>query len=134
MSTPPDPAAVFLAKAREDIYLAKKVKDDANVSVEQMGFLCQQAIEKSLKAVLTHHNVRFRRGHDMAQYLDLLKAGGVAYPPELEKSVELAPFGAELRYDYLPKEELEATPFDREATIRLADQAIEWAAKIVPGA
>jgi HEPN domain-containing protein len=133
MSAPPDPAAVFLAKAREDVYLVKKVKDDAQVSVEQVGFFCEQAIEKSLKAVLTHHNVRFRRGHDIAQYLDLLKAASVTYPPELEKSVELTPFGAELRYDYLPKEELETTPFDREATIRLADQAIEWAAKIVSG-
>ncbi len=133
MSTPPDPADVFLAKAREDIYLAKKVKDDANVSVEQMGFLCEQAIEKSLKSVLTHHNVRFRRGHDLAGYLDLLMAASIAYPVELEECVELTPFGAELRYDYLPKEELDATPFDREATIRLADQAIEWAANIVSG-
>lgn len=131
MKTPSDPADVFLAKAREDIYLAKKVKDDVNVSVEQMGFLCEQAIEKSFKSVLTHHNVRFRRGHDMAAYLDLLQAANIAYPAELERSIELTPFGAELRYDYLPKEELEATPFDREATIQLADQAIEWAATIV---
>jgi hypothetical protein len=76
MATPPDPAEVFLAKAREDLYLVKKIKDDGT-------------------------------------------------------SVDLTPFGAELRYDYLPKEELEAAPFDREATTRLAESAIEWAAKIV---
>ena len=67
MAVSPDPAAVFLDKAREDLYLATKVKDDALVSVEQMGFLCEQAVEKSLKAVLTRRGVRFRRGHDIAQ-------------------------------------------------------------------
>jgi HEPN domain-containing protein len=133
MSTPPDPSVVLLDKALEDAYLARRVKDDANVSVEQIGFLCEQAIEKSLKAVLSYHNVQFRRGHDLAQYLDLLKAANVVYPPELDKSVELTPFGAELRYDYLPKEQQETAPFDREATLRLVDQAIEWAKTIVSG-
>jgi HEPN domain-containing protein len=131
MSTPPAPAAVFLAKAREDLYLAGKIKDDPNVSVEQVGFFCEQAVEKSLKAVLTRRAVRFRRGHDIAQYLDLLKAAAVTYPAELEKAVELTPFGAELRYDFLPKEEIEATPFDREAAYGLAGRAVSWAESIV---
>jgi len=84
MSQPPDPSVVFFQKALEDVYLAKRVKDDMNISVEQMGFLCQQAIEKALEAVLSHHNVRFRRGHDLAQYLNLLKAASIIYPSELE--------------------------------------------------
>jgi HEPN domain-containing protein len=128
---PPDPAAVLLAKAREDLYLANLAKGDPNVTDEQIGFLCEQAVEKSIKAVLTRHGVRFRRGHDLATYLDLLDAAGIARPAELESSVELAPFGAELRYDYLPKEAQETSPFDREAAARLSDLAIEWAAKIV---
>ena len=127
MPSPPDPASVFVRKAREDLYLAQRVRDDPNISVEQMGFLCQQTIEKSLKAVLSRHRVRFRRGHDIATYLDLLKADGIDYPTSLEQSVELTPFGAELRYDFLPSEESDATPFDRHAMIRLAEQAIEWA-------
>jgi HEPN domain-containing protein len=129
MTTPPDPATVLLAKAREDAHLAKLVKNDSEVSDEHVGFFCQQAIEKSIKSVLSRQGVRFRRGHDMAEYIDLLKRNGIAYPPELDQSVTLTPFGAELRYDYLPAEEEETTPFDREATIRLVDQAIEWAAK-----
>jgi HEPN domain-containing protein len=131
MSTPPDPSVVLLDKAREDVYLAKRVRHDLKVSVEQMGFLCEQAIEKSIKAVLTHHRVRFRRGHDLAQYLDLLKAAGIDHPEELEKCVELTPFGAELRYDYLPKEQEDTTPFDRDATLLLVDVAIEWATSII---
>jgi len=101
----PTPAQVSLSKAREDLYLASTAKDDPKVTIEQVGFLCQQAIEKALKAVLSHHAVRYHRGHDMANYLDLLKAANVAYPDPLEKSIELTPFGAQLRYDYLPPEE-----------------------------
>ena len=51
----------------------------------------------------------------------------------MEQAVDLTPFGAELRYDYLPKEELELTPFDRDKTIDLAGRAIEWAAKTIAG-
>lgn len=88
---PTSPAGVFIAKAREDLYQVTKNKDDVKVSEEQFGFFCQQAVEKSLKAALSHQNVRFRRGHDLTTYLDLLKAAGVSYPPELEASVDLAP-------------------------------------------
>ena len=49
---PPDPAAVLLSKARQDQHLAARVAGDASVSDEHIGFFCQQAIEKSLKAVL----------------------------------------------------------------------------------
>ncbi|MGF1635079.1 MAG: HEPN domain-containing protein [Phycisphaerae bacterium] len=111
---PMSPSQVFLAKAREDLYQVEKNKGDANVSDEQFGFFCQQAVEKSLKAVLTQHQVRFRRGHDLTTYLDLLTAAGVPYPPELEESVELTPFGAELRYDFLPPSD--STPLDRAAS------------------
>src|SRR5260221_2900220 len=99
---PKSPAEVFVAKAREDLYQVGKNKDDAKASDEQYGFFCEQAVEKSLKAVLSHRGVRFRRGHDLTTYLDLLKAAGVAYPPELDASVDLTPFWAALRYDFLP--------------------------------
>lgn len=134
MSRAPTPAQLSLSKAREDLYLAGKVKDDEQVTIEQFGFHCQQAIEKSLKAVLSHHAVRYHRGHDLANYLDLLKAAGVAYPVELEKSIELTPFGAQLRYDYLPDEEEAALTLDRDAMYRLAEAAISWAERIVSGA
>jgi predicted nucleotidyltransferase/HEPN domain-containing protein len=133
MGATPTPAQLSLSKARDDLYLAEKAKDDEKVTIEQVGFLCQQAIEKSLKAVLAHHAVRYHRGHDLANYLDLLKAANVAYPAELEKGTELTPFGAQLRYDYLPPEEEAAMTLDRQEMYRVAESAIAWATGIVPG-
>lgn len=133
MGAAPTPAELLLSKAREDLYLAGKAKDDPQVTIEQVGFLCQQAVEKSLKAVLSRHAVRYRRGHDLANYLDLLKAASVAYPGALETSIELTPFGAQLRYDYLPPEEQAALSITRQDMYRLAEQAIAWAAGEVSG-
>src|SRR3989442_2596776 len=129
MPAPPDPpltpAHVLLNKAREDQHLAAHLADDASVSHEHIGFFCQQAVEKAIKSVLSRRSIRYRRTHDLAELLDLLKDHQVQHPPALEQSVALTPFAAEMRYDYLPPEAGEEPPFDRAAAVRLAGLAIE---------
>jgi len=129
MPAPPDPADVLLSKAREDHHLAALVLDDASVSNEHVGFFCQQAIEKSIKSVLSRRTIRYRRTHDLTELLDLLKDHQVEHPPELEQSVALTPFAAEMRYDYLPPEQGDDPPFDRAGAVQLAALAIQWATK-----
>lgn len=68
----PDPAEVMLGKARQDHLLAARIVDDALTTDEHIGFFCQQAIEKAMKAVLSHKGIRYRRTHDLAELLDLL--------------------------------------------------------------
>src|SRR5437870_4977322 len=89
---PPEPAEVLLAKARQDHHLAARVCNDATVSNEHIGFFCQQAIEKSIKSVLSHRSIRYRRTHDLAELLDLLKDHEIQHPPDLEQCVMLTPF------------------------------------------
>lgn len=127
MPAPPDPADVLLSKAREDGHLAALVVDDASVSDEHVGFFCQQAIEKAIKSVLSRRSIRYRRTHDLAELLDLLADHQITVPAELERSVELTPFAAEMRYDYLPPEPGDDPPFDRRAALELAKVAIRWA-------
>ena len=127
MPAPPDPADVLLSKACEDHHLAKLVVDDASVSNEHVGFFCQQAVEKSIKSVLSRRSLRYRRTHDLAELLDLLQDHQIEYPPELEQVIDLTPFAADMRYDYLPPERDEAPQFDRAAAVRLAGLAIQWA-------
>ena len=126
----PDQATVLLQKAREDEHLALLVVDDKGVTDEQVGFFCQQAVEKAMKAVLTVCGLRYRRTHDLAELIDLLRDRSVKYPGDLDESVWLTPFAAEMRYDYLPPEQEE--PFDRAAAVKLVRVAIEWAETIVP--
>lgn len=98
----PDPADILLDKARQDHYLAALVAGNSTVSDEQIGFLCQQAIEKSFKSVLSRQGIRYRRTHDLAELMDLMNDHAISFPVELEASAALAPFAAEMRYDSLP--------------------------------
>lgn len=132
MPAPPEPAEVLLDKAREDQRLAARLAGDASVSNEHVGFFCQQTIEKSIKSVLSRHKIRYRRTHDLAELLDLLRDHDIAHPPDLEQSVALTPFAAEMRYDYLPPEQGPEPPFDREEAVRWAELAVQWATSASP--
>ncbi|MGD0092758.1 MAG: HEPN domain-containing protein [Planctomycetota bacterium] len=128
---PLEPPLVLLGKARDDERLALLVAGNTTVTDEQVGFLAQQGIEKTLKAVLSCHGLAYRRTHDLSELLDALRVGGVAYPPGLDACVSLTPFAAEMRYDYLPPEETPEKRFDRATALRLVRLALEWAEGIV---
>ena len=121
---PLDPSDILLSKAREDAHLALLVVDDSTVSDEHLGFFCQQAVEKGFKSLLSRLGVTYRRNHDLAGLLDLLKDNAVAFPPELEQTVILTPFAAAMRYDYLPVDAEE--PFDRRHAVKLMGLALDW--------
>ena len=72
MSRPIDLARHFLALADRDIRAFRKLVDDPEIDEATVGFLAQQAIEKSLKATLALYNCAFRRTHDLAELLDIL--------------------------------------------------------------
>jgi HEPN domain-containing protein len=128
---PLDPPRVLLRKAQDDERLALLVLDNPAVSDEQIGFQAQQAVEKAIKAVLSHNAVTYRRTHDLAELIDLLKTGSIRYPSLLDESITLTPFAAEMRYDYLPPEQPGDLPLDRRAVMRIVRAALEWAAEVV---
>jgi len=131
MPVPVDPSLMLLAKAVEDANLAVKLKDDATVSDEYIGFFCQQAIEKAIKAVLSRKRILFRWTHDLSQLLALLEENGLTLPGELGDCVSLTPFAAALRYDRLPEDQGETEPFDRAQAVRMALAAVAWAGALV---
>jgi len=128
---PPDPPSVLLRKARDDERLALLAIREPLITDEQIGFLAQQAIEKALKAVLSRLGVSYRRTHDLSELLDFLAAARAPIPTELERCVELTPFAAEMRYDYLPPEAAPGEGFDRAGAMRLVRTALTWADQIL---
>ncbi len=130
---PPDPPRVLLKKALDDERLALLVVENRTVSDEQIGFLAQQAVEKSIKAVLSSKGIAYRRTHDLGELTDLLKVHSIAYPAELEGGIALTPFAAEMRYDYLPPEASGEMPLDRAGTMQLVRAALAWAEGTIRG-
>jgi len=81
-----------------------------------IGFHCQQAAEKYLKALLTRRRVEFPKTHDI-KMLSQLAGGPVA--DSLSAAKWLTPFGVEIRY---PGDTAEMLPGDETKAIAIAGQ------------
>jgi HEPN domain-containing protein len=98
-------ALLLLRKAAQDETLLDEVLGSHKVGDEVIGFHCQQAAEKLLKAVLSDRGVPFRKTHDVGQLMDLVAASGDSLPEEFEQLEALTPFAVIYRYDAYDSEE-----------------------------
>ena len=91
-------ARSWLIKAKNDIVSAKQILLLDNGPIDTPCFHAQQAIEKSLKALLTYHDVLFPKTHDLVSLLDL----SLTYTTELRKYKEefakMSSYAIEIRY------------------------------------
>ncbi len=75
------------------------VIESDKVSDEIIGFHCQQAAEKMLKALLSDLGATFLKTHELGALMDTLARSGAPLPGEFENLDMLTPFGAVYRYD-----------------------------------
>ena len=92
-------ALLFLRKAAQDEALLDTVLESDSVSDEVIGFHCQQAAEKILKALLSDLGAAFHKTHELGALMDSLARSGAPLPGEFENLDALTPFGAVYRYD-----------------------------------
>lgn len=86
-----------------------EVLASARVSDSTIGFHCQQAAEKLLKALLSELAVNVRRTHDLIELLDLLEDAGATLPPALREVENFNPYAVIFRYE----DDASATLLDR---------------------
>lgn len=96
---PREQALLLLRKAAQDEALLDAVLLSDEVSDEIIGFHCQQAAEKILKALLSDVGVRFRKTHEIGALMALLGQAGHVLPDRFENLDVLTPFGAIYRYE-----------------------------------
>jgi HEPN domain-containing protein len=92
-------ALLLLRKAAQDEALLDAVIASDQVGDEIVGFHCQQAAEKILKALLSDVGVRFRKTHEIGALMALLARVGHGLPDQFENLDVLTPFGAIYRYE-----------------------------------
>ncbi|MDY7011771.1 MAG: HEPN domain-containing protein [Planctomycetota bacterium] len=85
-------ALILLEKARHDEVLVEEVLNSERVSDDMIGFHCQQALDKILKALLSLHGIRFRKTHDLREIVDLLSDAGHPVPNDLQDIDILNPY------------------------------------------
>jgi len=99
-------AQLLLDAARQDLAACQLLSAGAGIGDAVVGFHAQQAVEKSLKAVLSAHRIEFRRTHDLVTLLDLLQDNHLPPPPEAAWLDELNPYAVEARYGTIEAEGL----------------------------
>jgi len=92
-------ALLLLCKAAQDEALLDAVLASNQVSDEIVGFHCQQAAEKMLKALLSDLGVRFRKTHELGALMELVAQAGHPLPGQFAELDRLTPFGAIYRYE-----------------------------------
>ena len=108
-------ARILLAKALEDERAAAALAGDKEIGNAIIGFHCQQAAEKLLKALLSARSVEFRHTHNLSALIGVLEQSGYAFSDDLRAVEALTRFAVEFRYDLFE----EHTSFDRQAALEL---------------
>lgn len=123
---PPGSSLDWLRRARSDLALAC-IPLPPDVLYHELCFHAQQAVEKSIKAVLIQHHVEFRRVHDIAYLLGLLPSD-ISLPPEAIESVSLSSYAVMSRY---PGEYEEITEEAYQEAVRIARAIFVWAEQAI---
>jgi HEPN domain-containing protein len=123
---PGDLPRVLLGLARDDDFAARSLLPVEGVADAILGFHAQQAVEKSLKAVLASVDVQFPYTHDLDGLIELCRGHGLEVPDALEDADQLSPYGVGMRYGASHD-----TRLDRDQALEWSAAAIEWAQAIV---
>jgi HEPN domain-containing protein len=120
----------WIEKADADLEVARRMAAEAadNLRIREIvGFHCQQAAEKYLKALLTRCQIEFPKTHDIKT---LLQLAGDPVADSLGGAKWLTPFGVEIRY---PGDTAEMLPGDEGKAIELASQVRQVVLAILAG-
>lgn len=98
------------------------VIESNSVSDEIIGFHCQQAAEKMLKALLSDLGAVFHKTHELGALMNTLSRSGEPLPGEFENLDSLTPYGAVYRYDDYDGTE----PLNRNETLALLRSLRSW--------
>jgi len=123
MSEAAEHARLMLRKALEDLDVLEVLAKARKPVQAAIGFHAQQAVEKSLKAVLANRGLTYPRTHDLKVLLKFLGRHGIALPPD---GGELA-YAGEFRYDVLPPEGTGEAPLDTARALEMARRTRAWA-------
>jgi HEPN domain-containing protein len=122
-----DVAHALLTKAAGDEAGLRALADRDDVPDHVAGFLAQQAIEKSLKAVLTARGARFERSHDIDYLCGLIEDNGLDLTDDLKDAVALTPWAVEFRYT----DPFTPNPLDRANALATVAAVRQWAEQTI---
>ena len=120
-----DLAEQLLRVARDDDAAARTLRE-AESPDSMVGFHCQQAVEKALKAVLAARGIEFPFTHDIGLLVQLCEDARTPVPEALADLDRLTPFAVHMRYGAIfgPDVDLAVALGWVAATIAWAEQSL----------
>jgi len=118
----------WVRKAENDIITARQTLCLPNGPTDTVCFHSQQAVEKTLKAILTYNNVEFPKIHNLVRLLDMV----ISFIPDLnifrEHFAEMSSHAIEIRYpDYL----YEPTRADAIKALEIAEKVLKKVKEVI---
>ena len=98
MKTPLDHAKALLKKANNDL-VAAQATFATGQAMDMVCFHAQQAVEKSLKALLALHDIEYPWRHDLGELIELAKPLAPVILSYEERVLSMTPFAVQVRYD-----------------------------------
>ncbi len=126
MSPDREEAERLLRKADQDEAVVRRCAEMPEIADSIIGFHAQQAVEKSLKAVLAAGGEAFPWTHDLRFLLECLDHATIAYPGWVAEARRLTPWAVEFSYGETVDDAL-----DRAGTAALVANLIRWARSLV---
>jgi len=96
---------------------------EETILYEDLCFDCQQAVEKSLKALLVAEDQESPHTHIIARLLETLEQGGVKIPEDVKSAADLTEYAVHTRYPGL-YEPVTAEEFQE--ALAVAERVHEW--------
>lgn len=119
---PTDPQE-WLRRARSNLARARAGRNVPDVLYEDLCFDAQQAVEKSLQALLVQRKIAFPKTHAITDLLTFLQEGGIDVPTEIQEAGELTEYAVEARYPGLFEE---VTQEDHAQALTMAERVLVW--------
>jgi len=120
--SPREQSEMLLRKAAADEALVHKVLAAPDIADEVVGYHCQQAVEKLLKARLVDLGVNYPKTHNVQMLVELLENQGKHLPAALADLDLLTPYATIYRYEDPPQ----IGGFDRQIASQLIRQLRTW--------
>ena len=99
-------ADMFLYKAIIDFNSARALmklfeNNEIDIDIEKVYFDLQQTTEKLIKSILSKHNIKFKKIHDIEELLAVCKDNNISLMDDIENLIDLTDYAVEGRYDII---------------------------------
>jgi len=120
-----DEALEWLKRSKSNLKRGKDSSylDIREITIEDLCFDLQQSVEKAIKALLISKGIPFKKIHDIAVLLTLLKNNQVELPDYIAVSAKLTRYAVETRY---PGDYCKVTEEDYKETLKIAEDVYNW--------